>query len=81
MTVYTNSLLDDDENAILYFDKSLQVNEFQSHVYYRKALSEYHLCDFTAAMSDVKQAIKLGLDNDDVQKLYENLSAKIELQF
>lgn len=75
------SLLDDDENAILYFDKSLQVNEFQSHVYYRKALSEYHLCDFTAAMSDVKQAIKLGLDNDDVQKLYENLSAKIELQF
>jgi hypothetical protein len=25
--------------------------------------------------------MKLGLENDDVQKLYENLSAKLELQF
>lgn len=75
------SLQDDDEKAVEYFTKSLEINEYQSHVYYRKALSEYHLCDFNAALDDLKRAIKLGLDNDDVQKLYENVSAKIELQF
>ena len=32
-------------------------------------------------MEDVKKSMKLGLENDDVQKLYENLSAKLELQF
>ena len=75
------SLQDDDEKAVEYFSKSLEINEYQSHVYYRKALSEYHLCDFKAAMEDVKKSMKLGLENDDVQKLYENLSAKLELQF
>ena len=75
------SLQDDDEKAVEYFSKSLEINEYQSHVYYRKALSEYHLCDFKSAMEDVKKSMKLGLENDDVQKLYENLSAKLELQF
>ena len=75
------SLQDEDEKAIEYFSKSLEINEYQSHVYYRKALSEYHLCRFSEAMADLKKAINLGLENDDVQKLYENLSAKIELQF
>jgi len=75
------SLLDDDEAAIEFFNKSLEINEYQSHVYYRKALSEYHLCDFKSAMEALKKAKKLGLDDDDVQKLYENLSAKLELQF
>lgn len=75
------SLQDDDEKAVEYFNKSLEINEYQSHVYYRKALSEYHLCNFSSAMEDLKKAMKLGLENDEVQKLYENLSAKIELQF
>ena len=75
------SLQDDDEKAVEYFKKSLEINEYQSHVYYRKALSEYHLCDFKSAMEDLKKAMKLGLENDEVQKLYENLSANIELQF
>ena len=75
------SLQDDDENAVEFFKKSLEINEFQSHVYFRKALSEYHLCDFNSAMEDIKKSMKLGLNSDDVQKLYENLSAKLELQF
>ena len=75
------SLQDEDEKAVEYFSKSLEINEYQSHFYYLKALSEYHLCRFSDAMTDLKKAINLGLENDDVQKLYENLSAKIELQF
>lgn len=75
------SLQDDDESAIENFDKSLEINEYQSHVYYRKALSLYHLCNFTASLEELKKAMKLGLDDDDVTKLYENLSAKIELKF
>ena len=75
------SLQDNDEKAIEYFDKSLEINEYQSHVYFRKALSKYHLCDFGSAIEDLKKSMNLGLNNDDVQKLYENLSAKIELQF
>ena len=75
------SIQNDDKNAIEYFDKSLAINEYQSHVYYRKALAEYHLCDFKTAMDDIKKARQLGLEEEDCVKLYEILSAKQEMSF
>lgn len=75
------SILEDNETAVEYFDKSLDVNEFQSHVYYRRGLANYHLNKFDDAIDDVKKAIGLGLEDDDVKKLYETLSAQKEMKF
>lgn len=69
-----------DKEAIEYFDKSIEINEYQSHVYYRRALSEYHLGNFDIALNDLNKAQQLGLDDEDTHKLYENIKAKIELK-
>ncbi len=70
-----------DEDAVAYYDRSIELNPYQSHVFYRRALAKYNLCNFTEAMTDIKNAMDLGLSNSDVQRLYDTLSAKIELQF
>ncbi len=75
------SILEDNETAVEYFDKSLDVNEFQSHVYYRRGLANYHMNKIDDAFEDVKKAIGLGLEDDDVKKLYETLSAQKEMKF
>ncbi|MCR4938495.1 MAG: tetratricopeptide repeat protein [Treponemataceae bacterium] len=73
------SIQGDDDKAIDYFSRSLEINEYQSHVYYRRALSKYRKCDFKAASDDLSKAQNLGLDNEDCKKLGEILSAKKEL--
>lgn len=72
------SIQGDDDKAIDYFTRSLEINEYQSHVYYRRALAKYNKCDFTAAKEDLDKAHNLGLDNEDYKKLREILSAKSE---
>jgi tetratricopeptide (TPR) repeat protein len=71
------SVLNDHREALLYFDKSLEINEYQSHVYYRKALANYHLGDYATAMSDLTKASQLGLSDDDCKKLQETLVSKL----
>ncbi len=70
-----------DEDAIGNYNTSLELNPYQSHVLYRRALAKYNLCNFTEAMEDLKGAMDLGLNDADVQRLYDTLSAKLELQF
>lgn len=70
-----------DEDAVLAYNRSIELNPYQSHVFYRRALAQYNLCHFAEAMEDVKNAMDLGLDDADVKRLYDTLSAKIELQF
>ncbi len=72
------SIQGEDDKAIEYFTRSLEINEYQSHVYYRRALAKYHKCDFSAATDDLNKAQNLGLDDDDCKKLREILSAKNE---
>ena len=72
------SIQGEDDKAIDYFTQSLALNEYQSHVYYRRALAQYHKCNFELASEDLTKAHNLGLDNDDCKKLREILSAKSE---
>ena len=72
------SIQGEDDKAIDYFTQSLALNEYQSHVYYRRALAHYHRCNFDLASEDLEKAHNLGLDNDDCKKLREILSAKRE---
>lgn len=71
------SVLNDHREALKYFNKSLEINEYQSHVYYRKALSNYHLGDYAASMSELTRASQLGLSDDDYIKLKETLVSKL----
>lgn len=72
------SIQGDDDKAIDYFTQSLEINEYQSHVYYRRALAKYHKCAFDEAKEDLDKAQNLGLDNEDCQKLRNILSTKSE---
>ncbi|HIW35467.1 MAG TPA: (p)ppGpp synthetase [Candidatus Treponema faecavium] len=68
-----------DSQAIEYFTQSLEINEFQSHVYYRRALSYYKLSDYLAAMNDLTRAKQLGLDDDDCRRLNSQLVSKLDM--
>lgn len=74
-----SSLMKNDIEAIEWFTKSLQINLYQSHVYYRRALSYYNMGDNDKALEDLTEANKLGLEDDDSRKLYEAIKAKKEM--
>lgn len=70
---------ENDVKAIEYFTESLKINEYQSHVYYRRALSYYKLCDYSSAIADLSQAKQLGLDDDDCKRLNAQLISKLDM--
>ena len=74
------SVMDDEQHAIEYFDKSLSLNQYQAHVYYRKALSLYHLADYAASMAELANCTSLGLENDECKRLRINLLKKLEMK-
>lgn len=71
------SVLQDHKNAIIYYNKSLEINEFQAFVFFRRALSYYHLKDYTTSMNDLDKARKLGLEDSEMQALKETLISKL----
>lgn len=73
------SVKGENERAIEYFDKSLQINEFQSHVYYRRALAHFNLAQYAEAVDDLSVANKLGLDDEDCRRLHSQLMKKFEM--
>ena len=62
------------------FDKSLALNQYQAHVYYRKALSLYHLADYAASMAELANCTSLGLENEECKRLRINLLKKLEMK-
>ena len=73
------SVLQNDKKAIECFDKSLEANHFQSHVYYRKAVSEYNLGMYNEAMSNLNKAFDLGLDDEDSKNFRTKLLKKFDM--
>lgn len=71
------SVLEDHKKAIKFYNKSLEINEFQAFVFFRRALSYYHLKDYTTSMNDLDKARKLGLDDSETQVLKETLISKL----
>lgn len=74
-----NSVQGKDREAIECFNRSLSIDSFQSHVYYRRSLAEYNLGEYAAAMSDINNAINLGLEDDDVKELKSKLVKKFDM--
>ncbi len=73
------TLLDKDHDAIEYFSKSLEINNFQAHVYFRRALSYYKIGLYPEAASDLDSAVNLGLKKEDEKKLRVAIAKKIDI--
>ncbi|MBQ9626510.1 MAG: (p)ppGpp synthetase [Treponema sp.] len=67
------------EKALEAFTKSLEINSFQSHAYYRRALTYYNLSDFQKSLEDLNAASRLGLDNDECKALRAKLNKKFDM--
>ena len=74
------SILGDNEKSIENFDKSLELNQYQSHVYYRKALVYFNDSNFSLSLKNLQKAISLGLDDEDANKLHKKLLDKLEMR-
>ncbi|UTY30030.1 (p)ppGpp synthetase [Treponema putidum] len=73
------TLLNRDDEAIEYFSKSLEINKFQAHVYFRRALSYFKLALYPEAAKDLDSASDLGLPEEDVKKLRIAIAKKIDM--
>ncbi len=73
------TLLDKDDEAIEYFTKSLEINNFQAHVYFRRALSYYKIGLYPEAAADLDSAVNLGLQKEDEKKLRIAIAKKIDM--
>lgn len=67
------------EKALEAFTKSLELNGFQSHAYYRRALTYFNLADYQKSLADLNEAARLGLDNDECKALRAKLNKKFDM--
>ena len=67
------------EKALEAFTKSLELNGFQSHAYYRRALTYFNLADYQKSLEDLNEANRLGLDNDECKALRAKLNKKFDM--
>lgn len=73
------SVQNKNQQAIECFTKSLELNNFQSHVYYRRALSYFNLKEYQLSLIDLDNAAKLGLNNDECSLLRSKLVSKFDM--
>lgn len=73
------TVLNRNAEAVKCFDKSLEINSFQSHVFYRRGLTYYNMGEYQLAMADVTNAFNLGLDDEDLRELRNKLVKKFDM--
>ncbi|MFA6855803.1 MAG: (p)ppGpp synthetase [Treponema sp.] len=73
------SILKKDRDAIECYTRSLELNEYQSHAFYRRALAYYDIHDYEKAMQDITAAQKLGLTSDACISLHNKLIAQFDM--
>lgn len=73
------SVKEDYEHAVEAFSKSLEINEFQSHTRYRRALAYSKIGEDSKAMEDLSAAESMGLDTEDLQLLKTKLLKKLDI--
>lgn len=71
------SVMDKNEDAVTAFSRSLELNEYQSHAHYRRAVSYFKLGDDSKALADVTAAEQLGLEDADCAALHEKIVKKM----
>ncbi len=71
------SVLNEEKEALRFFDKSLEINNYQAHVYFRKALSLYNLNLFELSIQSLNDAEQHGLSEEESSKLRTLLESKL----
>ena len=71
------SVLNEEKEALVYFDRSLRINTYQSHVYYRKALALFSLGRFEESLENLNTASSLGLRDGECEHLRSLLNEKL----
>ena len=64
------------KEAVEAYTKSLEINEFQAHTNFRRAMAYYELQEYEKSMNDLDVALKLGMDPDECKPLQEKLVKK-----
>ena len=73
------SVLGNIDKAIECFNHSLEINEFQSHALYRRALAYYNKNDYEKALRDINAAEKLGIQTDECKALHKKIVDKFDM--
>ncbi len=71
------SVLNEEKEALEYFEKSLELNRYQAHVHFRKALSLYNMNLFELSKESLEEAIQHGLSEEESSKLEQLLATKL----
>ena len=67
------------KEAVECYSESLQINNFQAHTNFRRAMAYYELQEYEKSMNDLNTAIKLGMDAAECKTLQEKLTKKFGL--
>ena len=71
------SVKSDYENAVKYFTKSLEINEFQSHARFRRAVALSKIGENEKALEDISAAEAMGLKDEDLTILKNKIIKKM----
>lgn len=74
------SILHKYEQAVDAFTKSLEINEYQSHTFFRRAIAYFELKQYEASMNDVVAAQRLGLEDEGLDALHTKLIEKFDMK-
>ncbi|MGI5088893.1 (p)ppGpp synthetase [Treponema vincentii] len=72
-------MMDKNLEAITMFTKSLEINGYQAHVYFRRALAYFQENQLIPALHDLDNASALGLPSEEEKKLREAIAKKIDM--
>ena len=61
------------------FTKSLEINGYQAHVYFRRALAYFQEDQIVPALHDLDNAVALGLSLEEEKKLRAAIAKKIDM--
>jgi relA/spoT domain protein (fragment) len=72
-------MMDKNSEAITMFTKSLEINGYQAHVYFRRALVYFQENQLILALHDLDNAVALGLSAEEEKKLRAAIAKKIDM--
>ena len=70
------SILKKYKEAVECYTTSLEINEFQAHANFRRAMAYYELGEYEQAMNDLDVALKLGMKPEECKAFQEKLVKK-----
>ncbi len=74
------SIMDKQKEAVDAFTKSLELNEYQSHAHFRRAVSYFKLGEYEESLNDLNASQSLGLDDKETEALHSKLMEKFGMK-